>query len=157
MGERALRPFWMHQFVEYIIGLALIGQGMQDPAPLVPTAAGVLVLVNAAAVRGPLGAFKFIGRGVHRWLDLLVGAAIVAAAVQPWAEVEVTGRGLMLLMLLPLGFLWFYTDWAERPGRRERRVARATGKGDDLGRTAGRLAGSAYVAGKRAVRKRSER
>ena len=52
MGERALRPFWIHQLVEYIIGLALIGQGMQDPQPLVPTAAGVLVLVNAAAVRG---------------------------------------------------------------------------------------------------------
>lgn len=155
MRERARRPFWMHQLVEYIIGLALIAQGMQDPEPLVPTAAGVLVLVNAAAVRGPLGAFKFIGRGLHRWLDLLVGAAIVVAALQPWTNVEVTGRGLMLIMLLPLGFLWFYTDWDERPSRRERRMARATGKGDELGRTAGRLAGSAYVAGKRAVKKRS--
>ena len=156
MGERALRPFWIHQLVEYIIGLALIGQGMQDPQPLVPTAAGVLVLVNAAAVRGPLGAFKFIGRRAHRWLDVLVGVVLVVAALQPWTEVEVTGRGLMLIMLLPLGFLWFYTDWEERPGRKQRREARASGTGDELGRSAGRLAGSAYVAGKRAVKKRSE-
>lgn len=156
MGERALRPFWIHQLVEYIIGLALIAQGMQDPEPLVPTAAGVLVLVNAAAVRGPLGAFKFIGRRVHRWLDVVVAVVLVVGAVQPWAEAEVTGRGIMLIMLLPLGFLWFYTDWEERPGRKERRAAQATGKGSDLGRTAGRFAGSAYVAGKKAVTKRSE-
>lgn len=157
MGERAMRPFWIHQLVEYIIGLALIAQGMQDPDPLVPTLAGVVVLVNAAAVRGPLGAFNFIGRATHRWLDLLVGIAIAVAAVQPWVDVEFTGRGLMLIMLLPLGFLWFYTDWDERPGRAQRRAARAAGgSGDDLGRTAGRVAGSAYVAGKRAIKKRSE-
>lgn len=151
-----MRPFWIHQLVEYIIGLALIAQGMQDPEPLVPTFAGVLVLVNAAAVRGPLGAFKFIGRTAHRWLDLVVGAVILLAALQPWAEVEVTGRGIMLIMLLPLGFLWFYTDWEERPGRRQRRAAQASGRGDDLGRSAGRIAGSAYVAGKKAIKKRSE-
>lgn len=151
-----MRPFWIHQLVEYIIGLALIAQGMQDPEPLVPTLAGVLVLVNAAAVRGPLGAFRFIGRRTHRWLDLAVGVVILLAALQPWAEVEVTGRGIMLIMLLPLGFLWFYTDWEERPGRQQRRAAQASGRGDDLGRTAGRLAGSAYVAGKKAIKKRSE-
>ena len=157
MGERAMRPFWIHQLVEYIIGLALIGQGMQDPDPLVPTLAGVVVLVNAAAVRGPMGAFKFIGRAVHRWLDLLVGVAIAGAAVQPWVAVELTGRALMLIMLLPLGFLWLYTDWEERPGRQQRRAERAAGgRGDDLGRTAGRFAGSAYVAGKKAIKKRSE-
>lgn len=156
MGERALRPFWIHQLVEYIIGLALIAQGMQDPEPLVPTLAGVVVLVNAAAVRGPMGAFRFIGRAAHRWLDLLVAAAILAAAVQPWVAVEVTGRAIMLVMLLPLGFLWFYTDWEERPGRRQRRESVASGRGDDLGRTAGRLAGSAFLAGKKAIKKRSE-
>ena len=150
-----MRPFWIHQLVEYIIGLALIGQGMQDPEPLVPAAAGVLVLVNAAAVRGPMGAFKFIGRRLHRWLDVVVGALLAFGALQPWVEVEFTGRAIMLVMLLPLGFLWFYTDWEERPGRAQRRAQRATAK-DDLGRTAGRLAGSAYVAGKRAIKKRSE-
>ena len=156
MGERAMRPFWIHQLAEYVIGLALIAQGMQDPAPLVPTLAGALVLVNAAAVRGPLGAFRFIGRGVHRWLDVVVGAAIALAAIQPGFEVEVTGRAIMLVMLLPLGFLWCYTDWDERRERRARRVARGSDRGDELGRTAGRLVGTAFTAGRNAVRKRSE-
>lgn len=152
-----MRPFWIHQLVEYVIGLALIAQGMQDPEPLVPTAAGVLVLVNAAAVRGPMGAFKLIGRRVHRWLDVVVGVVVAAGAVQPWVPVEFTGRGIMLIMLVPLGFLWFYTDWAERPARRDRRAAAAAGgRGDQVGRTAGRLAGSAWVAGRNAVKKRSE-
>jgi hypothetical protein len=156
MGERAMRPFWIHQLAEYLIGVALVAQGMQDPSPLVPVLAGVLVMVNTSIVRGPLGAFRLVGRGFHKWLDLIVMAAIAVAAVQPWFEVELSGRVLMLVVLLPLGFLWFYTDWAERRARRDRRVERAGGTGEQVGRSAGRVAGNVYVAGKRAIKKRSE-
>ena len=106
-------------------------------------------------MRGPLGAFKFVGRRLHRWLDLVVMAAILVGALQPWVAVEITGRAIMLVILVPLGFLWFYTDWAERKQRKERRVQRAGKTGDQVGRSAGRLAGNAYVAGKRAIKKRS--
>jgi hypothetical protein len=157
MAERAMRPFWIHQLAEYLIGLALVAQGMQDPEPLVPAVAGGLVMVNVAIVRGPLGAFRFIGRRVHRWLDVVVMLAIVVGALQPWVAVEASGRLIMLVMLVPLGFLWWYTDWAERPDRRRRRADRAGPRSDDLGRSAGRMAGNAWVAGKRAVKKRSER
>lgn len=156
MAERALRPFWMHQLVEYIVGIAVLVQGLQDPEPIIPSLAGVLVIVNAAAVRGPLGAFKFIGRRIHRWLDLLVAAAIIVAAVQPWVPIEFTGRAILLIVLVPLGFLWYYTDWEERAGRKARRQSQAGDTGADLGGKAGRLAGNAWVAGKRAVRKRSQ-
>lgn len=156
MAERALRPFWVHQLVEYVVGLALIVQGMQDAEPVLPTLAGVLIMVNAAAVRGPLGAFKLIGRRLHRWLDLPVAAAIVVAAVQPWVAIEFTGRAILLIVLLPLGFLWYYTDWEERAGRKARRRSQAGDTGADFGGRAGRLAGNAWVAGKRAVKKRSE-
>ena len=30
------RPFWMHQLVEYILGVALVASGTQSPEPLVP-------------------------------------------------------------------------------------------------------------------------
>ena len=50
----------------------------------------------------------------------------------------------MLVMLVPIGFLWFYTDWEERAGRKERRLQRADVKGENVGRSAGRLAGNAY-------------
>jgi hypothetical protein len=155
MADRAMRPFWIHQLAEYLIGISLVAQGFQDPKPLIPTTAGVLVMINASIVRGPLGAFKLVGRRVHRWLDLLVMVAILVGALQPWVDIELSGRAIMLVILVPLGFLWFYTDWAERPQRKQRRVERAGTSGDQVGRSAGRLAGSAYVAGKRAIKKRS--
>ncbi|HEY5664774.1 MAG TPA: hypothetical protein VIS05_12145 [Ilumatobacter sp.] len=155
MGERALRPFWVHQLAEYLIGVSLVAQGMQDPSPLVPTVAGGLVLVNAAMVRGPLGAFKLVGRALHRWLDVVVMAVIAAGALQPWIAVDVSGRFIMGVILVPLGFLWFYTDWAERPQRKQRRVDRAGSTGEVVGRSAGRIAASAFLAGKQAVKKRS--
>jgi hypothetical protein len=152
MGERAMRPFWIHQLAEYLIGVALVAQGMQDPEPLVPSLAGVLVMVNASIVRAPLGAFRLVGRGVHRWLDAVVILAIAFGAVQPWVTVDVGGRLIMLVMLVPLGFLWFYTDWAERIARKDRRAAQAGQRGDQIGRSAGRMAGNAY----KAIKKRSE-
>jgi hypothetical protein len=155
MGERAMRPFWVHQMAEYLIGAALVAQGMQDREPLVPSLAGALIVVNAAIVHGPLGAFKWVGRRQHRWLDLAVMITVVFGVVQPWLEVTSAGQIVMLVMLLPLGFLWFYTDWAERPARRQRRVDRAGPNSASMGRSAGRAAGTAYSAARAAVRRRS--
>jgi hypothetical protein len=151
-----MRPFWVHQLAEYLIGIALVAQGMQDLSPLVPTVAGALVMVNTSLARGPLGAFRLVGRGLHRWLDVAVMAAIVVGIVQPWIAVEITGRLIMAVMLVPLGFLWFYTDWAERPDRTARRDARAGTTGDAIGRSAGRMAANAYLTGKNVIKKRSE-
>ena len=139
-----MRPFWIHQLCEYLIGVALVAQGLQEQDPVVPAIAGIAVLVNAAMVRGPLGAFKWVGRRLHRWLDLVVITGIFIAAVQPWFTVPPGGRLIMLVMLVPLGFLWFYTDWAERQGRQQRRVDRASVKSEDVGRSAGRMAGNAF-------------
>jgi hypothetical protein len=156
MGERAMRPFWIHQFAEYLIGIALVSQGLQDTEPIVPTLAGAAVVVNAAIVTGPLGAFRVIGRGLHRWLDLALMVAIAVAALQPWVEVTSAGRAVMLVILLPLGFLWFYTDWAERTSRKERRAASAGPTGEQVGKTAGRLAGTAYTSARSAIKKRQQ-
>lgn len=146
MSERAMRPFWIHQLSEYLIGVALIAQGLQERDPVVPAVAGVAVMLNVAIVRGPLGAFKWVGRSLHRWLDVVVMVGILVAAVQPWFAVPAGGRLIMLVMLVPLGFLWFYTDWAERRSRKERRVERASVKSEDVGRSAGRMAGNAFKA-----------
>ena len=63
MGRRAMRPFWIHQAAEYLIGIALVAQGLQSPKPLVPCVVGALVILNAAVSIGPLGAFRWFGRG----------------------------------------------------------------------------------------------
>lgn len=141
-----MRPFWIHQLSEYLIGIALVAQGLQEKNPLVPAVAGVAVIANVAIARGPLGAFKWIGRATHRWLDLIVMVGILAVAAQPWFEVPSGGRLIMLVMLVPLGFLWFYTDWAERKSRQQRRVERGSIKSEDVGKSAGRMAGNAFKA-----------
>jgi len=145
MSERAMRPFWIHQLAEYLIGVALVAQGLQDPDPLVPAVAGIVVILNAAIVRGPLGAFRWVGRRTHKWLDLVVIGAILLGALQPWVTAGSGGRLIMLVILVPLGFLWFYTDWAERPQRKDRRRAQGV-SGEAVGRSAGRMAGNAFNA-----------
>jgi hypothetical protein len=140
-SERARRPFWLHQVAEYLIGLILVAQGLQGPEPLVPALAGALVILNAAVAIGPVSAFRIVGRRTHRTLDLVVIAVVVAAALQPWVSVDVGTRGIMLAVAAVLAAVWFYTDFAERATRRERRAAAAGPRSEELGRSAGRLAG----------------
>jgi hypothetical protein len=156
MSERAMRPFWVHQLAEYLIGISLVAQGMQDISPVVPSVAGALVMVNTSIVRGPLGAFRLVSRGVHRWLDVVVMAAILVGALQPRFTVEVAGRLIMLVMLVPLGFLWFYTNWTERTDRKARREPSVGSPGVVVGRSAGRMAANAYLTGKNAIKKHTD-
>lgn len=153
-SERAMRPFWIHQIAEYLIGLALVAQGVQDTEPLVPAVAGALVVLNAAVTRGPVSAFRWVGRRTHKWLDVGVIGVLIVGAVQPWLPISSGGRLVLAVMVLPLGFLWFYTDWAERPARAQRRAAQAGPTSDSVGRTAGRVAGAAYSTARESVRKR---
>ena len=145
-----MRPFWLHQIVEYMIGLILVATGLQGPEPLVPAVVGGVVLLNAAVAIGPLSAFNVVGRRVHRVVDLVVIAFVVFAAVQPWVDVDVGTRAIMVGIALVYGFVWFYSDFAEKQARKQRRAAAATGdRGEDLGRSAGRLAGNAVTAWRR--------
>ena len=49
--ERVQRPFWMHQIVEYVLGVALIMTAVQQPEPAIPALMGLLILLNAARRR----------------------------------------------------------------------------------------------------------
>lgn len=153
MGDRALRPFWIHQMAEYLIGVAIVSQGLQSTQPLVPVVAGVAVIANAAVVHGPMSAFRWVTRRLHRWLDVAVMGLVVLAIVQPWIESDSGTRVVLAVILLPLGFLWFYTDWADKPARKDRRRAKASGSGEKAGRVAGRAAGNAYNAIKSRAKK----
>ena len=70
--ERVQRPFWMHQIVEYVLGVALIMTAVQQPEPAIPAMMGLLVLLNAAVAVGPAGAFRLVPRRLHKQLDLVV-------------------------------------------------------------------------------------
>ena len=114
--ERVRRPFWMHQLVEYILGFALIMTSIQQPEPRIPALMGLVILLNAAIVAGPAGAFKLVPRWLHRYLDLGVIALLLLMAVQPWWEVDPTGKLIMAMIAVVMFFIWFHSDFS-RAGR----------------------------------------
>lgn len=147
--ERALRPFWLHQVVEYLVGLMLIAAALQSPDPAVPAALGVVVLGNAAIAIGPAGAFRLVGRRLHRTLDVVVIVLLAVTAVQPWVDVDTTGRFLVGGIALVLFVVWFHTDFADRAERKARRAQRARPESAEIGRQAGRVVGDAVNSVKR--------
>src|SRR5262245_41157695 len=148
-AARSWRPFWLHQGAEYLVALVLIASGLQSPDPLWPALAGGLVLVHTAFSGPPLGAFKLIGRGLHRRLDLVVIGALVVLAALPFLSIDTAGRLTMLLVAGVLGFLWWGTNFAAAAERR--RMTTPSGRVDveSLGRSAGRLFAKANEAIKR--------
>ena len=147
------RSFWLHQLAEYLIGAALVVSGLQSPTPTVPTLAGGLILLNAACADGPLGAFRLAGRRLHRVLDWIVVAVVLATVA--WPGVEVGTRLVQLAIGCVYAVVVWRTDYTVRSG-----VAPApgapgggaspAGRGEEIGRAAGR----ATARGVRAVRKR---
>jgi hypothetical protein len=144
--DRVLRPFWLHQAAEYLIGLALVAQGLQSPTPVVPALAGGLVVVNAACVDGPIGAFPLVSRRNHRWTDLVVIGVLVVAAALPWLDVDNTSRLLMVIVAVILGVVWWNSSF-EPPVTRTRE--QPVDRSDAVGRLAGRAVGNTVKAARR--------
>ena len=148
--ERVQRPFWIHQLIEYLVGIGLISASVQLPDPAVPALLGLLIILNAAVAKGGAGAFRLVGRRLHRTLDLVVIAVLVFFAVQPWVSIDATTRLLIGAIAFILMFVWFYTDFAEQRTRAERKAektaehaARGPRDSTEIGRQAGRVVGGA--------------
>jgi hypothetical protein len=139
----------MHQLIEYIFGAVLVAQGVQSPSPALPAAAGGLVMINAAMVRGPLAAFRVMSRRVHRVVDLGVMGVIVLAAVQPWVDVDAGARLVMLGITAALAFVWWQTSFAEKGPRGRSAIGVEGGRSTEIGRLAGRAVGDGINVAKR--------
>ncbi len=167
-----MRPFWMHQVVEYVIGASFISTAIASSTPVIPIVIGALVLVNAAVAIGPAGAFRLVHRQVHRLFDVGIMVLILLAAIQPVYELQDATRALMIALGLVMGFVWWNSDFATREERKERRgsksssAARSVGRvaatrtatsaaakprpdSEETGRNAGRSAAETYLAAKR--------
>jgi hypothetical protein len=156
----------MHQAAEYLIGGAFVASGLQSPKPLVPTLMGGLIMANTACSKGPLSAFRVFGKRIHRLLDAVLVVLTIAAAVQPFVEIDNGTRGIMALLAVCMGVIWLQSDFTERvkqpaavrggastaPGVDQPRGATTAASArpgnapdgstaDLIGRTAGRLAG----------------
>jgi hypothetical protein len=139
--DRVLRPFWLHQAAEYLIGLVLVAMGLQSFDPVVPTLAGGLVIVNAAVVDGPLGAFRLFSRRVHRIADLVVIGTLVALAVVPSINVENASRIMIAVCAVILGFVWWNSSFERRAVRQAGTAERPVDRSEAIGRSAGRAVG----------------
>jgi hypothetical protein len=147
MTASSKRPFWMHQVVEYILGGALVATGLQSPTPLVPTLLGGLVMLHAALTTGPLGAFRVIGRRLHRVIDVGIISIALLAVVQPWIEIDSGTRIVIAGIALVYLFVWWQTSFAQRI--KSPSVSGEGGRSADVGRFAGRLVGNGVNAVRR--------
>jgi hypothetical protein len=139
-AAKAKRPFWMHQIAEYLLGGVLVAQGLQSPTPVMPAVAGALIMLNAAIVRGPLAAFRVVGRGTHRVLDVVVIVAVLVGGLQPVVHVEAGTRMVMIAIAAVMAFIWWQTSFVERAQRRAA-ISADQGRSTEVGRLAGRAVG----------------
>ena len=140
MPESGKRSFWLHQLAEYIVGGAMLASGLQSPQPLVPALVGSLILLNTAIVDAPFGAFRLVGRRLHRILDYVVlGVAIVACAAP---GMDVATRLVQILIVIVFAVVVWRTDYsAVKPKVKQPISATPEGKADEFGRFAGHTAG----------------
>lgn len=127
------RPFWIHQLAQYALGLVLISQGLQMRHPLALALAGVVVLVNAAVVRGPLAAFNALSRPTHRITDVVVILGLVLLGAQPVWSLEVSTRVVLISVAVVMALLWRWTDYREPSPRPAPTASRARRLGRRLG------------------------
>ena len=142
--------YWMHQLVEYVLGLALLSSAAREKHAIWPAVGGVAVVLAAALGDAPLSAFRTVPRRVHRVVDIVIGVALVALGVfvaDGGGPVLLVAVGVLLLALA------LVTDFRARVPRtpfRDRLPDAQT-----AGRMAGRATGRAIAAGR--ARRRTRR
>jgi membrane-associated PAP2 superfamily phosphatase len=106
------RAFWIHQLVEYGIAAGLIMMAAQSSTPTVPVVLCLVLLSNAAITHGPLSAFKWINRGVHRIVDWLVVVASVVCAI--FVDLDSRGRLALVALAMVMAIVTLGTNFASR-------------------------------------------
>lgn len=164
------QSFWSHQLTEYVLGAVVLTQGLGGGVRVVPIVAGVLVVLLAATADGPLAVVKLVPRPLHRVADIVSTVVLVVLSIVLRDESGTFSMAVGLACAAALAFLVVRTDY--RPPTRRARFGRAnrssvTSSGRDdtgsstggatsnvaspsvparseqIGRTAGRLAGRA--------------
>lgn len=108
-------PFWIHQLVELLLGGLLLVQGARTGEhTAVLVSLGAVLLLLALCSDGALGAWPWLGRRVHRVLDL------VAAAVLALSPLLLGLDHLLAIVVLEVAagamvWLALRTDWRTKP------------------------------------------
>src|SRR5829696_2772040 len=120
--------FWVHQSVEMLLGILLLVQGARTGEhTVVLVTLGVLLLLLALCSDGVLGAWPWIGRRLHRVLDLVLAAVL---ALSPLVLGLDHLLAIVILELAAAAMLWLglRTEWRTSPKRtRPKRTPPAPG------------------------------
>ncbi len=116
-------PFWIHQLVELLLGGLLLVEGArtgQHTAVLVSL--GAVLLLLALCSDGALGAWTWIGRRLHRVLDLVVAAVL---ALSPLLLGLDHLLAIVILEVAAAAMVWLAlrTEWRTKPKRSPKRAA----------------------------------
>jgi hypothetical protein len=139
--------FWIHQLVEYLLGVLLITQALQSEQPAVPVLLGVGVILLAATADGPLAAFHLVPRQAHRILDLVAVVVLLVVAIVFRDALGTTGLVFAVAVALAMMAITLRTNYRMRPRRSLGETLRAPvedvpgSKGERYGRAAGRALG----------------
>jgi hypothetical protein len=101
------------------------------------------MLLNAATVDGAFGAFRVIGRKVHRILDFVLLAIGVVGAALPGLDLGT--RIILVSCVIVFATVVLNTNYAPKQDRATRDTSNRAGSSDrpeEIGRTAGRVAGT---------------
>ena len=107
-------PFWLHQLVELLLGILLLVEGARTGQhTVVLVSLGGVLLLLALCSDGALGAWTWIGRRVHRVLDLVVAAVL---AVSPLLFGLDHLLAIVILEVAAAAMLWLAlrTEWRRR-------------------------------------------
>jgi hypothetical protein len=151
-------PFWVHQVVEYGIGVLLAYQAIHSPRPVVPLLAGLAVIALAATADGPAAAWHVVPRRVHRVCDVIVAVGLVAVAIVFGHQAGTAGQIMLLVGALALAALLLRSDYRPRPVKAARPTPAAgtPPSGSVTAEAVGRAAGRVVGRGVQAYRQRSQ-
>lgn len=140
-GRRAL-PFWVHQALEYALGVILVEAAFHVRGTMTPIMIGIAAsyIALAALSHGPLGALRVLGRGVHRVIDVVLLALVALSPLLALHHMDLVGVAMVELSALVLARLVWSTRYADPP-----RQGAPSGLAGHLARAGGSTAGPAAV------------
>jgi hypothetical protein len=135
------RSFWLHQVCEYVVAGFLASAATQSSQPVPLALLALLVLVNAATVQGPISAFQFVSRSIHRVFDIAIIATMLATAVL--TDLNASARITVIGLTALLAMIVIGTNYAKSEPRVRTRSRTATSpdRSEEFAKNAGRAAG----------------
>jgi hypothetical protein len=99
------------------------------------------MLLNGASTHGPLAAFKFIPRKLHRFGDWALIVLMLVAAAAGGSAIDSAGRAVLLALSLIHAFVTLRTSFEAAPPREFRKLDRV-----EMSQLAGHVSGKVYKA-----------